>query len=112
MQLVSMKKSPEEMRESKDTACCAPESDQPAYPYGLRIDLNDETLAKLGVTELPAVGTTMKLMALVEVTSASQYESKDGKDRTICLQITDMAVDSGAAPAARSDSDIASSLYR
>ena len=112
MQLVSMKKSPEELREGKDTACCAPESDQPAYPYGLRIDLNDETLAKLGITELPAVGTTMKLMAVVEVTSASQYESEQGKDRTICLQITDMAMDAGTPPAARADSDIASALYR
>lgn len=111
MQLVSMKKSAEEMRDDKSDACCAPSGDQPAYPYGLRIDLNDESLAKLGITTLPAVGTTMKLLAVVEVSSASQYESEQGKDRNICLQITEMALDTGA-PAARSEGDIASSLYR
>lgn len=111
MQLVSMKKSAEEMREDKSDACYAPAGDQPAYPYGLRIDLNDESLAKLGITTLPAVGTTMKLLAVVEVSSASQYESEHGKDRNICLQITEMALDAGA-PAARSEGDIASSLYR
>ncbi|KAG2171874.1 hypothetical protein INT44_002519 [Umbelopsis vinacea] len=69
--------------------------DQPAYPYGLSICLDDETLAKLGITELPKVGTVMQLTALVEVCSVSQYENQDGADNSLSLQITDMELAAG-----------------
>jgi hypothetical protein len=111
MQLVSMQMTEQE---AKEESCIASpsESDLPRYPYGLCLDLDDETLQKLGITDMPAVGSTMKLMAIVRVTRISQYENQDGKDGSLGLQITDMGLDSDAAPAARSDAQIASSLYR
>ena len=66
------------------------ESDALEYPYGLRVGLDSESLDKLNMTELPAVGTTMTLTAKVEVVSVSQYESGGGEDRDVSLQITDM----------------------
>lgn len=111
MQLVSMQLTEQE---AKEESCIASpsESDLPRYPYGLCLDLDDEALAKLGITDLPAVGTTMQLVAHVRVTRISQYENQEGKDACLGLQITDMGLDSDTAPPARSDAQIASSLYR
>lgn len=67
------------------------------YPYGLRLTLNEDSLAKLGITDLPAVGTAMVLTAKVTVSSASESEHEgEKKHRDISLQITDM--DLGAKP--------------
>jgi hypothetical protein len=71
------------------------DDDQPAYPYGLTIQLCDEVLAKLGITDLPPVGTVMQLTALVEVCSVSQYENQDGAENNMSLQITDMELANG-----------------
>lgn len=68
------------------------EPEQPEYPYGLRISLEDESLKKLDITELPEVGQAMILQAKVEVVAVTQYERKNDESRTIELQITDMAL--------------------
>ncbi|WP_059413439.1 capsid staple protein [Cupriavidus basilensis] len=108
MQLVSMKLSPAEAKEESGIAPSA--EDAPRYPYGLCLDLDDETLKKLGITDMPAVGSAMQLIARVRVTRISQYENQEGADACLGLQITDMALEP-AAPAARSAGDIATSLY-
>lgn len=65
----------------------------PEYPYGLKLDLNEDSLAKLGITDLPEVGSSVHVMANAEVYSVSMSEDKDGKERkSVCLQITDMAL--------------------
>lgn len=93
MNLVSMKLTPAEAKAETDegTALATPD-DQPAYPYGLTICLDDEVLAKLGMTALPDVGAPLTLMARVEVCSKSQYENQKGTDTSLSLQITDMAL--------------------
>lgn len=68
--------------------CCV--SERQEYPYGLALQLNSETLAKLGMNDLPDVGTVLTLHARVEVVSVSQYEQQDGQNREVGLQITDM----------------------
>lgn len=90
MALTDMKLTPAEAKDAN--SCCAPDSDDggPKYPYGLSINLDDEALAKLGITTLPAVGGLMRLTATVEVTSTSQYERQDEKEISINLQITAM----------------------
>lgn len=93
MQLTDMKLTPAEAK-SENGICCAPgESDGPAYPYGLCIYLDDETIAKLGLTALPDVGTKFALNAIVEVTSNSQRQNQDGKTVSMDLQITDMGLE-------------------
>ena len=88
--MISMKLTPEEAKQVNGGACCAGEPEQPAYPYGLSVSLDDKSLAKLGITALPQPGTKMVLHAQVEVTNTSQYENQEGKDLSISLQITDM----------------------
>jgi hypothetical protein len=91
--MISMKLSAAEAK--AETMLGGPDDDAPQYPYGLTVSLCDETLAKLGITDLPPVGTVMQLTALVEVCSVSQYENQDGTEKSMSLQITDMELASG-----------------
>lgn len=69
-------------------------SGQPEYPWGLQIRLEDEELTKLGITNLPDVGSGMTLTINVEVQSATETKMANGKtDRCVCLQITQLGVD-------------------
>lgn len=90
MKLVNMKRTEE--KKTENMAIASPDS--PVYPYGLNISLGHEEIKKLGLKELPKVGSKMKMMAMVEITSVSQYESKGGVDGSISLQITDLGFES------------------
>lgn len=86
--------------EAKEASCCEPvEGDAPKYPWGLALYLDDETLAKLGIANLPDVGGKMQLMATVEVTGNSQRQTQEGKSVSLDLQITAMEL-TGTAPSA------------
>ncbi|WP_244129208.1 capsid staple protein [Burkholderia gladioli] len=96
--------------EAKQEAGIAPmDAEQPAYPYGLTICLDDEALAKLGITSLPDVGTPFTLAARVEVCSTSQYQNQDGADRNLSLQITDMEL--GPPPSTQTPEERAAKFY-
>lgn len=68
-------------------------SEQPQYPYGLRLSLDDASLNKLDVSQLPRVGEKMMIEAVVEVVSVSAHESKEGPRRTLDLQITELCLE-------------------
>jgi hypothetical protein len=88
--MVNMKMSRTEAAEEYGVAP-AQAGDAPEYPYGLTLSLCDESLKKLGITSLPAVGSTMTLHAMVTVTSVSSNETQaGGVDQCVGLQITDM----------------------
>lgn len=97
--MISMKLTAAEAKSETMLGDSSDEADLPRYPYGLSLCVDDDVLAKLGITDLPPVGTVMQLTALVEVCSISQYENQDGADKSMNLQITDMelAVGNGAA---------------
>lgn len=98
--MVSMKLSKKEAGEYTGATPADP-GDGPAYPYGLCIYLDTETLAKLGYTEPPAVGSELKLVANVTVTSTGVDQQQDGDKRSRCdLQITDMELHSPGPDAA------------
>ncbi len=68
------------------------------YPYGLEIRLDTQSLEKLGMTKLPAVGKKMRVTAEVKVESVSQNDrtNKDGKsvpDRNVTLQICKLGLE-------------------
>jgi uncharacterized transporter YbjL len=81
--------------ESTATQPVEAKQDSPAYPYGLRIELNDESMKKLGLKELPEVGEEMMLLAKVVVERVSQNDTKDGKRQDMSLQITEMELSEG-----------------
>lgn len=71
----------------------------PRYPFGLEISLDDASLKKLGIAELPEVGSYVKIRAEACVTSVSSNESNRSKNgprdvsRNVRLQIERLAVD-------------------
>lgn len=67
--------------------CCIAEQD---YPYGLSVSLEEDSIQKLGIDKLPEIGQKFALNAIVEVTSISDYQSQENRNRCIRLQITDM----------------------
>lgn len=85
----NMKMSKEEAKEYGYNGSIA--MDAPQYPYGLRIDLDDQSLEKLGIDKLPEVGSTMMIVARVEVQSVSSNKDYKGEpEQRLGLQITDM----------------------
>lgn len=105
-----MQFSPEEATKYAGPTVEGEANDQgPKYPWGLCIDLNDETLAKLGITELPASGSQMMLAASVIVNSTGQEDRLGGeKEIRMTLQITAMAL---SAPVADVEERAAAKLW-
>lgn len=96
MSLVSMKRKPEPKDDDGKADACCPSTDyeRPDYPWGTRLTLEAEQLEALGLANaMPAVGTRMDMLAVVEVIG-SHSESVDGgkPQRRLELQVTDMAV--------------------
>lgn len=105
MPMVNLKMSREERKEYAEVTA---DPNEPQYPYGLCIDLDDDTLEKLGITTMPAVGTAVQFTAraVVKSTSSNQYDGNEPESR-MTLQITDMEV----GDASRSATDSATALY-
>lgn len=99
MKLVSLELTKAE-RKKEAEPLSAPMAERPLYPYGTSLYLNDETLAKLGIDEMPAVGTTFMIEAVVKVTGTSEREYEGGSHRTLDLQITEMSLEEGEEEAA------------
>lgn len=97
MALTDMKMSKKEIRED---AIPSPAGQNP-YPYGLRINLDTDELAKLGITaaNLPDVGDGFMINARGTVTSVSEDETVgNGYRCSVSIQIEAMELteDEGA----------------
>ena len=93
--MINMKMTAEEAKEEIQPTT----ADAPEYPYGLTISLDEDAMAKLGITALPKVGTRMELRALVTVCGTSQYDTQGGEpESNLSLQITDMELAPAATP--------------
>lgn len=98
--MVNMAKTPEDVKkEIGDFYPAAPASSTTsAFPYGLSISFDDETLKKLKLdTDMPRIGEMIHGCFIAKVTSASmnEREKADGSKeecQRIELQITDMGI--------------------
>ena len=83
----SMKLTKKQAKESEEGIM-----DEPEYPYGLSINLENESMEKLGMDGLPDIGKEMILNARVTVTHINESASNRDKKlhRSMSLQITDM----------------------
>lgn len=94
-------------KESKDMAEPMATDEQAAYPYGLSLHLDNETMKKLGMKCMPEAGEVMNLTAKVSVTEVSQSERKGGEPmQRMTLQITDMDL-----ACEEKENDVAAKLY-
>ncbi|MBX9959475.1 MAG: hypothetical protein K2Y15_05005 [Burkholderiaceae bacterium] len=69
--------------------------EQERYPYGLRLDLNNDTLEKLGMKSLPAVGTVLMFEAKAKVVGSRQSATEGSENRSVELQITHLDLEEG-----------------
>lgn len=76
--------------------CASP--DEPRYPYGLEISLDNDALDKLGI-ELPEAGEQFMILGVGPVTRVSQTDNKRGKDRSLSIQLQKIEVGPLARPA-------------
>ncbi len=104
MAMISMKQEPE-----REEAPGEIEYEEPMYPYGLCLRLEQDQMEKLSITTLPSVGTEMTITAKVFVKGTSAYETQGGKDMSMDLQITDMEI--GASDKAPTAERSATLLY-
>jgi hypothetical protein len=99
--LVDMKRTKAEVKAEKERwKECGP-SNGDAYPYGLELRLENASLEKLGIDQLPSVGKHLNLeaVAIVEAASSSESIDKDGKkrpaERHLTLQIQKLKISKG-----------------
>lgn len=104
MELKSLKRKPDKAEDKADVS----EMDvDPAYPWGTQIDLDNESLEALGVSDMPDVGGTVMVTARATVDSVRSHKMDDGSTRrNVCLQITDMALGADEKPR-----DLAQAMY-
>lgn len=69
----------------KEPAITAPDNED-GYPWGTRLNLESDTLDKLGIKTLPAVGDELMIEAKVRVISVRESDNS----KSVELQITDM----------------------
>ena len=80
--------------EMKETAIAQPENSGPRYPWGLNLRLENAVIDKLGMTELPAVGDVVMIVAKAKIESVSVNEnSEKEKNKSVGVQITEMAIE-------------------
>lgn len=89
---VSLERTDEEKLDA--IATCPPAlKDTPDYPWGMRICMDEETIKKLEIGELPEVGDTVDMRCFGKVTSVSSDENEGGERRRIEIQITEVAME-------------------
>lgn len=88
MKLTSMKRTPEERKADAQPSAV----DMPDYPWGLQITLSEEDLVQLGISDIPTAGAPVALEGIAKVTSTSSSEVDGKPNRSVTLQITDLAV--------------------
>jgi len=76
-----------------DCSPCGSDDNLPKYPWGTSLYLSDVVLKKMGMNELPAVGSKMMLMAEVTVTGMSKREDQKGVDQTVDMQMTSLGLE-------------------
>lgn len=102
MKLTNMASTDDEQAETPEPA--EAEYHEPKYPWGLKLTLNEESLAKLGIETLPKAGAEVTIQAKASVCGVSQYERDTGEaNRAVDLQITDLGISSGQS---KSDAEI------
>ena len=88
--LINMQNTPAEAQQMVNPSA----TEAPRYPWGLNICLNDDSLEKLGVKALPAVGTEVTIIAKATVAATRENATEgDGTHSSMDLQITDMQLD-------------------
>lgn len=83
-----------EQKERNSPGKCVPWEGE-KYPYGLRLDLNSDVMAKLDIDSLPKTGSEVTITAKAKVVSTSINDREGKKEKRMELQIIAMEIDGG-----------------
>lgn len=79
--------------EKRESSVLSVVDDKPSYPYGLKITLDPDTIAKLGLSDVPEVGAKMGIIGMAEVVAVNKVEGRGDVDSfSVELQIQDFDV--------------------
>lgn len=100
--MTSMKMTAKEAKEYASPSTAV--ADAPQFPYGLRVELNNDSLDKLAMKDMPKIGDRFTMTCTVEACGCASYTERDGdENRSLSLQITDMALVPMAAKKSAAD---------
>ncbi len=77
----------EAKKEAKNYALAGPNEGE-RYSYGTRITLDEAELKKLGIKEMPSVGTVLMFEAKAKVIGSRQSATESSSNRSLELQVT------------------------
>lgn len=102
--LVDMARTKADLKEEKREmrASCEPSK----YPWGLSLSLDTDELKKLGITDLPPVGTEMHLVAIARVTSVSSNANENQESNCVSLQLVKMVLQAPERPKGKGSSGL------
>lgn len=103
MKLFSMKRQKDEKNDDK--ACDPCHAESPDYPYGTRLNLEEDQLESLGLKAMPAAGAQIRIEGVGEVIGVREEQIEGKIRRSLEIQITDLGL--GAV----SDKSTAQKLY-
>ncbi len=86
--LIDLKLTESERDEAKEATIDSPDN---KYPYGLQLNLDNDTIAKLDLKAVE-VGEELTIQAVAKVKGIRENETEDDKDRNVEIQITKMAI--------------------
>jgi hypothetical protein len=93
MKPVSMRLPKDKAKEMTAPMAAEGPSKGPRYPWGLQLRLENESLEKLGITELPEAGAECKIVAIGKVVSVEKRDVDGGETRRhVEIQITKLAI--------------------
>lgn len=90
-----LKISKKEAKEKNKSMMIGSSDSEERYPYGLRLTLDNDSLDKLGIKNLPAVGTVLMFEAKAKVVSTRQSATTGSDDRSVDLQVTAIDLEEG-----------------
>lgn len=91
--MISLKKTKSEMKLRDTLAKEVPTLSESNYPWGLQIDLQQDSLSKLDMDVADyKVGDVLFFRVRTEVRAVSINDSYSGKSESMSLQITDMGL--------------------
>lgn len=96
MSLIDLKQTKKEVKSSGEVAPSSISEDHPMYPWGLEVNLEEESLEKLKMSAGNfKIGQKLKMVCEVEITRISQNQSMKKKRESVNLQIQKMSLAAG-----------------